>query len=170
MINKLPQIKLNKPLILALLILIPVQLVLPIRSIALYLVEDLNIPFNVLASFEMISVPITVAFLSAWLIQKLNWSWLTSSRYISGFFLSIPFFWILPRILIHFEAEEIVFRIIDIAGAPISLLMPILGDWHLLIYFGLRTFFALLVTLPILSGLLTSLVVYLYKKRNNYVT
>ncbi len=77
------------------------QLLLPVRKIALFLIDDLNIPFELLSITELLTVPISVLILCLFLIQKLNWKWLAKKTFFIGF-ISIYFLNIIAVIFSEF--------------------------------------------------------------------
>jgi len=177
MLKKFFNREITKRNIIILIPIIVLQLLLPVRSIALFLIEDLHIPFAVLALIESVTVPISILFICLYIIQKLRWRCLSKNAFSLGFVVvyafnlllssqeylfSSPVPFPLPRFLD--EIFELFYKIFEILGSILFSFYVGWGGWTMM---GLYVCFIFLVIMPICAGITFNLFYCLYKKFEN---
>lgn len=154
------------------------QLLLPVRKIALFLIDDLNIPFELLLITENLTASISVLILCLFLIQKLNRNWLSKKAFSIGFlifFLPILFFILfeftylpVPYLIeIIYEGIEIIYKGIEAIFLPFVYFIKNIYQgwgWAVMDVYGYFVFFVYFVIFPTIGGILSSLIYGLYKK------
>lgn len=146
------------------------QLLLPVRKIALFLIDDLNIPFELLLITENLTASISVLILCLFLIQILKWKWLSkkafSIGFVSIFFLNLLFsifdeiFNLKPPIFIEIFYEWS-FTIFLPIGYFLTSFYKGWGFWSTL---GLNVAVSLFIIFPTIGGILFSPIYAIYKK------
>jgi hypothetical protein len=170
-IKKLLKLRISPKLILAIFPLMLIQLILPIRSLALYLIEDLGVPFIVLELFEIITVPLTILILLIAIINHLKWPWLGSKQFAIGF--ASPILFILALMIfalagIEFPAlyfldtfYEYIYALFDPIASPV---VSMYKGWDTWTSLTLTAALAFCVLFPIFTGVLTNIIYFLYSK------
>lgn len=91
-LNKLLNYKVSHKLAVGVLFVMLIQLILPIRFVAYFLVKDFGISSGLLFFFELLTIPLTVLLFSVYLLQRFKSTAKYSSSFVVGFLFVILFF------------------------------------------------------------------------------
>lgn len=146
------------------------QLLLPLRPIALFLVEVLHIPYQVLSTFAYISVPITLLTLSLYLIQRINLQIFKPKPYIIGFILAPVLLWILLMLEGLHITLPLLEQVVRILFEVTKLIPFIYSGWDWGPHFLLQISILFFVIVPIIGGILSSFIFYAFQKTKYIVS